>query len=363
MAIIILCAIVVVMIVFYVINFFNSSLSTDSDDWGSFGSYIGCITSLLAFVGVLYSIEVSSQHYEKDSEQNKFFNLLNLHKDKMYNVEYVSMSDKSISMKGPDAFKMYTDLANKALKILVLTELFNEKILNKPFNNPKILEDLYEESHELFDIIIKVGFLINYDQGIEYCNPNYDLFKELQKDIININGGRKSISDIKEIDGIRLLERNNLETVFNELKPWEEQIISKRISEMEYSKLISMVIKASDCIYKKYGHITGHYFRNMYYIMDTIQGFTTKDNYNMMYRAQLSRYELALGLYNAMSSQSSLQMIELLKCFNIFKDITKDDVIFINVLCQKMNKTQQKMETTELLDKTEKILQQNGSII
>lgn len=43
------------MLLAYIINF-RYGISDDSSDWGNFGSYMGAITGLLAFVGVLYSI-------------------------------------------------------------------------------------------------------------------------------------------------------------------------------------------------------------------------------------------------------------------------------------------------------------------
>ena len=355
-AIILLLVVVFLMIALYIINFFNSSLSKNSSDWGNFGSYIGCITSLLAFIGVLYSIEISSQHHEKDSEQNKFFNLLNLHRDKMYNVEYITNSEKMTIIKGPDAFKKYTDLANNAFKILVLTDIFNETIVCKPFEKFEILDNLYREDEDLFYAVTFIGKLIHFNQDIDYMHPSKDLFDELQSVILDINGDiSRNISEIKKIDGTRILDRNNLEEVANGIEPYVEQKIWEWVQKMDFPRLVSMVMISAVFIYKGYGHITGHYFRNMYYVMDTIQGFNTKDNYKNMYRAQLSRYELALGLYNAMSKRSSSQMIELLINFDVFKDLFKNDVVFINILCQTMNENDQNKIIMKLLNKTKEL--------
>jgi hypothetical protein len=359
-AIIILSGIACIMIVLYIWKFINYQLSDYSSDWGNFGSYIGSITGLLAFIGVLYTIEINIEHHVKDSEQNKFFNLLNLHRDKMYNVEYITNSDNIISIKGPDAFKEYTNLANNAFRILILADIFNDTIVNKPFDKCEILDNLYKKDKKLFETVVLTGRLIHFNQGTTYRYSNIELFNELQNDIIDINGDiTKNIAEINEIDGTKILEKQDLEEVLNGIEPYIEQKIWERIQKMDISKLCSLIMSSADYIYNKYGHITGHYFRNMYYVMDTIHGFTTKDNYKNMYRAQLSRYELALGLYNAMSSRSSLQMIELLKDFDIFKDVFKKDVVFIEASCHKLNESGQNQKIKELLDITKAKLQQH----
>lgn len=82
----------------------------------------------------------------------------------------------------------------------------------------------------------------------------------------------------------------------------------------------------ADVIYKEYGHILGHYFRNMFYVMDTINEFSDKKNYKELFRAQLSRFELTLGLFNAVSSNSSIKMVKLLEEFDVFKDVYPEDL-------------------------------------
>lgn len=363
-AIIILSVIVVLMITLYLEKFMNSNLSEYSSDWGNFGSYIGSITGLLAFIGVLYTIEINIEHHVKDSEQNKFFNLLNLHRDKMYNVEYMTSSTNMTSIKGPDAFKRYTNLANTAFKILVLTDIFNETIVSKPFDKYEILDNLYHNDNELFETIVLVSRLIEKKDDLDYNHPNMDLYYRLQDNIATINGDLlKTATDIKAIDGIRILEEKTLsETLDNELnhiEPYIDQKICEQIQRMDISKLVSIIKRSADYFYKEYGHITGHYFRNMYYVVETIHRFKTEDNYINMYRAQLSRYELALGIYNAMSSRSSLQMITLLKDYDIFKDVFKDDVLFVKALCNNLNLEKQNEKIKELLDIRKQELQQH----
>lgn len=60
--------------------------------------------------------------------------------------------------------------------------------------------------------------------------------------------------------------------------------------------------------------------------MDTINEFSDKKNYKELFRAQLSRFELTLGLFNAVSSNSSIKMVKLLEEFDVFKDVYPEDL-------------------------------------
>jgi len=57
--------------------------------------------------------------------------------------------------------------------------------------------------------------------------------------------------------------------------------------------------------YEKYGHILGHYFRNMYYVLRYADKTRRSKYFARIYRAQLSRYELAMLFYNIMGPYTS----------------------------------------------------------
>lgn len=114
--------------------------------------------------------------------------------------------------------------------------------------------------------------------------------------------------------------------------PYLKQTINEyNENKYEYTKLVA------DFLYKKYGHILGHYFRNMYYVMDTINNFSDKKNYRELFRAQLSRYELTLGIFNAVGSNSSTKMVQLLEEFDIFKDVYPDDLTLLQAATDDLN--------------------------
>lgn len=70
--------------------------------------------------------------------------------------------------------------------------------------------------------------------------------------------------------------------------------------------------------------------------MDTINNFSDKKNYKELFRAQLSRYELALGVFNAVSSNSSPKMVLLLEEFDIFKDVYPGDLTLLQAAASDM---------------------------
>lgn len=112
---------------------------------------------------------------------------------------------------------------------------------------------------------------------------------------------------------------------------------------------------AADAIYHKYGHITGHYFRNLYYAMKITSGFSNNNNYRELLRAQISRYEIAMNLYNALSSRSSVGMINLLNEYEIFDDKYKSDIYLLQILPEGVM-------LTDLLTKSKEYLQSKGRI-
>ena len=111
-----------------------------------------------------------------------------------------------------------------------------------------------------------------------------------------------------------------------EIWSWARSIEIELLKNENYSYITKLITMIADVIYKEYGHILGHYFRNMFYVMDTINEFSDKKNYKELFRAQLSRFELTLGLFNAVSSNSSIKMVKLLEEFDVFKDVYPEDL-------------------------------------
>lgn len=119
-----------------------------------FGSFFAGITGLLAFWGVLYSLDVSEKRadkvekdsrdrYNEDSERNIFFQLLELHTNKVNAVEFNGK-------RGAEAFKEFVDIANKNLNLLFMGKAVMTNCTNIDKDS---VADIYNDKRELFDLM------------------------------------------------------------------------------------------------------------------------------------------------------------------------------------------------------------------
>ena len=83
----------------------------------------------------------------------------------------------------------------------------------------------------------------------------------------------------------------------------------------------------ADIIYNDDGHLFGQYYRTIFYLLHLTSGFKQKTEYYKIFRSQLSRYELLMLLYNAVSSQSTDEVKLLYKECDLFNNINADDVL------------------------------------
>ena len=304
----------IIMLFFYFLRF-NNGLSYDSNNWAAFGSYFGSVTGLLAFAGVLYSShlsekraeeaearleqqeEESRKRYVEDSERAIFFQLLELHNKKFLSITYKSynqiINEKECSEN--DAFKCFIRKFNAYVKIyIVLSDVIRFDTLNE-------LQQTYNDER------------INRDTHSLGLNDNFTKHKKLISDYLKD----------QKFNSISYTDYNYKDWV--SIK-WAKMSVSEKIEALKYGY---------DYIYKEYGHILGHYFRNMYYIFDTIDNFRGgdyNDEYNKQYaklfRAQLSRFEIALIICNAVSSQSTSKVITLLEKYQILNGYYNQDLFF-----------------------------------
>lgn len=294
---------------------FPKDLSTDSNAWGNFGDYLGSITGLLAFVGVLYSInisekrankaeEVSRDRYNEESERNIFFQLLDLHIKK---AESVTWKLDNVEVSYIEAFKEYSIVLNKGF-IMLLAYSYIKKYPREINDNEELIR-IYDFEKNLFNLIESVYGCHFSDRLVCFdIHSNREIYKNYKKI------QEKMDNDILATGPTLKVKESFFKNIDFNLSSTEMYIIIRKVS---------------DSLYKDYGHILGHYFRNMFYVMDTISKFSNQKNYKELFRAQLSRYELVLALFNAVGSRSSLRMVELLEEFDVFKDVYPNDLFML----------------------------------
>lgn len=167
---IILSILIIIMLVIYFTTF-NFGLSQNNADWGSFGSYIGSVTGLLAFIGILYTIEQNHRQYKDDSERNIFFSLLDLHRNKMNQVT-ININNTA----GPEAFKTLTEYVNSIFTILILKNIILDSL-------PDVIDNNYcdeiKKNKKLYSIIaFTYNFYFN-DKDLSIIRDNKVIINNL----------------------------------------------------------------------------------------------------------------------------------------------------------------------------------------
>ncbi len=269
------------MLIFYC-GWFWGKPSDDSGDWGSFGSYFGSITGLLAFAGVLYTAWQSEQRANKAEEElarreerDLFFKLLDLYQRQ---VDSISVGND----KGTISFKELTVKVNQYMISYVALEGYRDNKKN------------FKGYNQFFNQMVTYFSVSSVDaphRNADFCLKNGDI-----SDIL-------SYYFYAETYGIDIMKTINIEEISQKMKC------------------------VADIIYNEFEHLLGQYYRTIFYLLHLTSGFKQKTEYYKIFRSQLSRYELLLLLYNAVSSQSTDEVKLLYKECDLFNNINADDVL------------------------------------
>ncbi len=132
--------------------------------------------------------------------------------------------------------------------------------------------------------------------------------------------GGKQVREVKHED------RQCLAALHNVLI--HEHLYSVARGDSTEPRLQALDIAYQD-FYAKYGYLIGHYFRTIYNIVKIVENSDMSDDQKRAYvnilRAQLSKYELGLLLYNCLSVYGRKKMLPLVRKYNLLKHL-EDDV-------------------------------------
>lgn len=293
MALLIISGLVPVVLYFWV---FHSGLVDVHTRWGEFGSFLSPVVSILAFVGLLYSIEITKNQFQRQSEESRFFNLLNLHVNKVNQI----VGGIKQELKGVEAFRYYAD----EFKEIYKEHCFDYARSAMAHNTDKLPHIAYQFLYK------KITWKDCLYPGEDEINTVLQYFKRFGEEKWE---GLKGLVD----EECSSEDRDNLESigrlVFEDSSP--EWRIKKLSIMYEY-------------FYERYGHILGHYFRNMYYLLQYADETTRGKYFARIYRAQLSRYELAMLFYNIMGPHTSDAFNRLVFKYEMLDDLYGPDLCY-----------------------------------
>jgi len=289
---------------------FNGELSDNHGTWGEFGSFFGGIISplvaILAFIAVIYNFDLTKAQFRKNSDATTFFSLLDLHNKKVESTTYLTENNSEII--SYHAFKLYTEEYQK----IISREL-------KQFARRLICNEIDSIGYKGFDFLWKrlSGLLREFRDEPAYHGD----VKQNQK-----------IKDYFEREGdiwenLKRIIGPELEIQKQDSKILEEISLNYMLDTNSKNR-VEFMQNAHSFFYQEFGHVLGHYFRNTHYILEHIDSIKTGKNFGNIFRAQLSRYELALMYYNSLSLMSSKRHVELLLNHDIFNGLYSSDIFY-----------------------------------
>ncbi|NOQ27561.1 MAG: hypothetical protein GQ564_19535 [Bacteroidales bacterium] len=289
---------------------FKGGFSQTHSAWGEFGSFFGGIISplvaILAFIAILYNFELTKEQFSKNSNNSTFFSLLDLHNKKVSSIAYLTKDKTDIL--SFHAFKLYNDeyqkIISKHLKLYARNLICND-IDSIGFKGYNLLWEKLS------------GITKEFRNESTYCGD----IKQNQK-----------IKDyfIREGDTWELLKGiiGSEQEILNQKSKTLEEISLNFMLDTNSEERVKFLQYVHSLFYQEFGHILGHYFRNIHYILEHIDSIKPSKNYGNIFRAQLSRYELALMYYNSLSMMSSSRHVKLLKKYDIFNGLYSSDIFY-----------------------------------
>lgn len=296
-----------IMIGFYIWKFHDHSFSSNPEDWGNFGDYIGSITGLLAFLGVLYTAWDAKSESNKRDERDQYFNLLQLHNS---NTNEVNCVVGEITFQGQKAFDKYANVVNTIIADYIVVNY--------------IMETEIEKLREARDYC-------NYD---DFCDEVCKMCLYIDQVCCNGEIGDYSAISFQSVkryvleEGHKFLMYKNLDKsgIKSDLG---YSILHSYTKNNDYDAIYKMLKFVGNKLYDQAGYAFSQYFRNMFYLLESINDIKhlDKDFYFKTFRAQLSRSEIIICLVNSVSDKTSKKFVQYIRDNNILDDLYYNDLL------------------------------------
>lgn len=301
----VISVLVIIVILGYYFSQAWGNFTDKQTNWGEFGSLLGAITGLIAFVGVLFTLRQNKQQSLDSEERSVFFELLRI---------FISYRDSLRVQR--------IDWEYNVEQCQWETTSYNE------FCTPeKTYRQIYVELYHTFYLEIRRGIPENFskEEFTKRIIPNnmsreqwLMVYRQISTAIKNtyleydwgINGG-SIITPPVHLNAYDYL-------CLNAIKFYIEHNNFKPIAEA--------CKKAADHCFAPYKNQLGTYFRNVYYILEMASEFNSPKKYSKIFRAQLSKYELVLLFFNSFGSLSNSKTRELYQNADLFNNLELKDV-------------------------------------
>lgn len=297
----------VLIIVIILCWYFNTQedFEKKAANWGDFGSLLGAITGLIAFIGVLFTLRQNKQQFTNSEDRAIFFELLKI---------FISYRD-SLRVKKID---WKYDKTLHDWNIIQYEEFCTTE---------KTYQQITSELCRIFYVEIRNNI------------PNYLSKEEFAKEIIPSNGSTIQWNSSYNYLAIAI---NNIYNGYN----WSKSggivtqlpislntydyicliAIKIYLKQNNFKPIIEAISKTADFCFSKYINQLGTYFRNAYYILEMVSGFNYPKKYSDIFRAQLSKDELILLFFNSFSSLSTHKTRQLYLEADLFNNLELKDI-------------------------------------
>ena len=358
----ILALIAVYMLGRYFWQFAENGWSNDPMEWGAFGSYMGAITGLLAFVGVLYSVhnankksteakdeaekvrkeaaaedkkireeaKIESEKLQHEAraknEKDTLFRLFELHQRSMETLVYKNpgIQRKSSMMEAFEDYKKELDSDLQEVIVFWSSSKFNsysdwaEKILYKCYEGFELvllagmyIVDQREKGNEIGSKGSKrMGSLIENPTLKEEVKSLSGVYFSKMKSLLEDFVWEKKIypyyNDFLEVDRAHFKKFAN--------KMWLE--------EMDEKERFSILKFLAECFYRKYGHLLSFHFNNLCNITYQIDALETDHDFFMdCWISNIISIESVILFFWMLSGKVNKEVLLIAQKNNLFKNM------------------------------------------